>query len=68
MEMSITKIKCPVCGRTEFAYSNSYEICPVCEWENCEFQFKHPDDDAGPNGTSLNVYKSEWERKSKVAI
>ena len=67
MATTTSKVKCPVCKTYEFSYANSYEICPVCNWENEEYQIKHPDDEEGPNGLSLNAYKAEW-KKQKVAI
>jgi len=51
---------CPICNLHEFTCANSYEICDVCKWENCEYQMEFPDDDAGPNGLSLNDYKVEY--------
>ena len=65
--MNTSKVKCPVCGKYEFSYSNSYEICPVCDWENEEYQIKHPDEEEGPNSMSLNAYKAAWEKKKQAA-
>ena len=68
MEMTSTKLKCPICGKSEFSYPNSFEICPVCEWENDEFQIKHPDEDGYANELSLNEYKTKWLKNKKVAV
>ena len=57
-----------VSGKHEFSYENSYEICPVCDWENEEYQIKYPDEEDGPNGMSLNAYKAEWEKKINTDV
>lgn len=45
---------CPCCGHLTFAEpSGSYEICPVCFWEDDLVQFRWPDLPAVPNRTSL---------------
>lgn len=37
--------------------SDTYWICPVCDWEEESFQFKYPWSGGGPNGDSL------WEAR-----
>jgi hypothetical protein len=60
------KHKCPVCGEYEFPGANSYDICPICNWEDSEFQLRNPDDPGGPNKPCLSEYKANWEsRKPK---
>jgi hypothetical protein len=60
---------CPVCGKTEFSYANSYEICDVCQWENEEFATRHPDETSEANNPlSLNEYRAEWEKNGKVVL
>jgi hypothetical protein len=59
------RIKCPVCGKTQFSYANSYEIFPVCMWENEEFALNNPDEESGANKLSLNQYREKWHIESK---
>ncbi|MDR1019495.1 MAG: hypothetical protein LBL73_01955 [Synergistaceae bacterium] len=66
--MTTAKHACPICGEYAFEYANSYDICPVCHWEDEEYQIKHPDEEDGPNGgMSLNQYRAEWEKRRKTA-
>ncbi len=58
--MTAVKIPCPVCGKHNFSYANSFEICPICDWENEEYQMNHPNEDGGANGLSLNEYRQKW--------
>ncbi|MGW0896206.1 CPCC family cysteine-rich protein [Streptomyces goshikiensis] len=45
---------CPCCGhRVLDAMPGSYEICPVCFWEDDEVQFRWPTMDGGANKISL---------------
>lgn len=54
--------KCPVCGKHTFPERDSYDICPVCGWEDDAYMENHPDDDCGANnGMSLNEYKAKFE-------
>ena len=59
------KLLCPVCGKHYFTEKNSYEICPVCGWENDEVQRQDPDYAGGANEISLNeasrIYSEETE-------
>lgn len=54
------KHNCPICGKHEFSENGSFEICPVCGWEDDNLQLKHPDYDGGANDMSLNEYKKNW--------
>ena len=40
---------------------NSYEICPVCYWENDRYQNENPDDDVGANPVSLNTARANYQ-------
>ena len=45
---------CPVCGKHHFSEPNSYEICPICGWEDDRSQREDPDLRGGANKMSLN--------------
>ena len=62
------KYACPCCGEKTLDELNDYDICPICEWEDDPGQSKHPDDDLGANGISLNAYKANWSKKKKIAV
>lgn len=57
-----TRHLCPVCGKYEFENKNSFDICPVCNWEDDGVQLDDPDWTEGANQMSLNeareVYKN----------
>ena len=55
--------KCPVCGKYTFQSGpGSYEICPVCGWENDKAQYKDPNLKGGANKLSLKEYKERYEK------
>ena len=55
--------KCPVCGKYTFQSGpGSYEICPVCGWENDKAQYKDPNLKGGANRLSLKEYKKQYEK------
>lgn len=56
---------CPVCEQYTFSDEDSYEICPVCDWEDDSLQLKNPDFEGGANIMSLKQAKKEWEEKNK---
>lgn len=53
---------CPCCGYLTFDEEpcGTYEICPVCYWEDDIAQNKDPDYDGGANGISLNNAKENF--------
>ena len=52
---------CPVCGEYIFDEGpGSFDICPVCEWEDDPVQAADPDYSGGANHLSLNEYKERW--------
>ena len=56
--------KCPVCGKYEFEQHASYDICPVCGWEDDDYQIIYPDE-TGANDVSLIEAREKWKsRKS----
>ena len=45
---------CPCCGHLTFAEQpGSYDICPVCFWEDDNVQLRWPDSSGGANTPSL---------------
>jgi hypothetical protein len=49
-----TSYPCPACGYLVFsAPAGSYEICPICNWEDDPVQLRHPDLAGGANNVSL---------------
>lgn len=58
-----SKHLCPVCGKHTFSHHDSFEICPICGWEDDGYQFNHPDDDGGANYESLNDFRKRWQEK-----
>lgn len=55
--------KCPVCGKYTFQSGpGSYEICPVCGWEDDKAQYKDPNLKGGANRLSLKEYKKQYEK------
>ena len=55
---------CPICQKHQFA--DSYEICPVCFWENDDYQYEEPDFGGGANKLSLNDYKVRWVKLTRI--
>lgn len=56
------KFPCPICGTRYLEEQfGSFEICPVCGWEEDGYQQRHPDE-TGPNKHwTLNEAKKAWE-------
>ena len=55
---------CPICEKHQF--EDSYEICPVCFWENDNVQYNEPDFGGGANNLSLNDYKTRWNKLNNI--
>ncbi|MCM1059071.1 MAG: hypothetical protein NC452_02130 [Eubacterium sp.] len=60
-ETEKTPHKCPICGKTEFPETGSFDICTECGWEDDMIQTEEPDEEAGANMMSLNEYKTAYE-------
>lgn len=52
---------CPVCGKYEFGFRNSFEICDICGWQDDAYQEDNPDEGDFANEMSLNEYKVAYE-------
>lgn len=58
---------CPVCKRHLFNDVNSFDICPICGWEDDIIGEKYPDSGGGANRICLNdsikLYNSKKDKK-----
>lgn len=56
------RYKCPCCGYRTLVERppGSYEICPVCYWEDDDLQFHDLDFAGGANKVSLNIARSNF--------
>ena len=55
---------CPICEKHKF--KDCYDICPVCFWENDDYQYDEPDFYGGANNLSLNDYKKRWNKLTNI--
>ena len=60
------KTLCPVCGR--YTFTEKYDICPVCTWENDPLQCRDPSFKGGANHMSLNEAKHFFDTGYKIAL
>jgi hypothetical protein len=62
------KYECPCCGllTLEKKPHDTFEICPVCFWEDDNVQFDDPDYEGGANELSLNQSKANFRRFGAV--
>ena len=54
----MAKKTCACCKRQTLPKGSIFEICPVCGWEDDEYQNEHPDYEGGANKMSLNKAKA----------
>lgn len=53
--------KCVCCGIGEVsAEENSFDICPVCDWEDDDVQNDDPDFAGGANTLSLKEHRKKF--------
>lgn len=56
------KYTCPCCGYKTLDEQppGTYEICPICFWEDDNIQFEEPDYEGGANGPSLKMAQKNY--------
>lgn len=56
------KNACPCCGYLTLSSvpPGTFEVCPVCFWEDDDAQFRDPDYAGGANTISLNEARSNF--------
>ncbi|WP_394839380.1 hypothetical protein LVJ94_21065 [Pendulispora rubella] len=53
---------CPCCGNLTLSEAppNTFEVCPVCHWEDDGVQFEDPDFEGGANDVSLRTARANY--------
>lgn len=53
--------KCPCCNYNTLKEkpTGTFQICPICNWEDDDVQFNNPDYKGGANFDSLNEHKKK---------
>lgn len=54
------KYKCPCCGYFTLEEEGSYDVCPVCFWEDDTSQTRDPDMAGGANKVSLSDARENY--------
>lgn len=56
------KYKCPCCKNRTLLEEppGTYQVCPICKWEDDELQYYNPDYKGGANKTSLNEARKKY--------
>ena len=56
LDTAASEFQCPCCGFIVFSGPpGTYEICPVCGWEDDHVQLRYPTMAGGANGESLQA-------------
>jgi hypothetical protein len=64
-----TYFPCPACGFIVFEEPpGSYDICPVCDWEDDHVQLTYPAMGGGANKESLYEYQQNWIERIPLSI
>ncbi len=64
------KIACPACGFLvlEEEFYGSYDICPICGWEDDGVQLANPCSGGGANGESLHECQQQILKQYPLGI
>jgi hypothetical protein len=65
----MVKYKCVCCGNCTLDSEppGTFEICPVCYWEDDNVQFDDPDYEGGANSISLNKARENYKRIGAIS-
>ncbi len=69
VDQVIVRYPCPCCGyltRNE-GPPGTYEICPICWWEDDPVQFEDPDFSGGANQPSLNEARKRFRESGAIS-
>lgn len=60
---------CPCCGYLTLQNEppGTFEICPVCYWEDDNVQFYDPDYAGGANNVSLNEARANFKKLGAIS-
>ncbi len=62
--MTKKHLPCPCCGSKVLHERGTFEICPVCGWEDDPAQSRDPALAGGANETSLNDARAAWQARA----
>lgn len=68
MRGEIMNFLCPCCGYLTFDEepSGTFEICPICYWEDDNVQNEDADYEGGANGISLNQARKNFTKYGAI--
>ncbi len=63
------KYQCPCCKfyTLENEPPGTFDICPICFWEDDNIQFTSPDFEGGANDTSLNKARENYKKIGAIS-
>ena len=61
---AVVRFACPCCGYLTIDEEppGTFEICPVCGWEDDDVQFRNPSYRGGANAVSLEEARANFKR------
>lgn len=65
IDEKIEKVPCPCCG-VGMIEPDCFDICEVCDWEDDNLQYTHPDYKGGANHMSLNEAREAYRKGIQI--
>lgn len=64
------KYQCPCCGHMTLSENppGTFEVCPVCLWEDDNVQFDDPEYIGGANIVSLNTARENYKKFGAITM